>query len=397
MFKKSTGILFYLAGDVKMKYIGYYNSVLNKEDRSCVPSAVTKMDYIAETLVKNGEEVQFISNSVSLSGNYYRSKKLCIAEKISLKLFTCLPGTSKIMRIFSRWGVNMQMFVYLLLHVKKREKVIVYHSLGYMKMIDILHRLKKFYLILEVEEIYSDVNESLKKICDKERDYLKKADAYIFSTELLDEIVNIECKPSCIVYGTYKVKEPIDISEKNNDWEKDKLHIVYAGTFDRDKGGVDIAISAANDLPEEYHVHIIGFGTEKDIKRVKQQIAAVKMRSHCIITYDGLLLGEDYDAFIQQCDIGLSTQNPNSAFNSTSFPSKVLSYMANGLRVVSIKIPVLEIASIGKYLYYYEEQNSEKLAQTIKKIDFSIPYEGREVLKRLDLNFQQELKRMMEV
>lgn len=380
-----------------MKYIGYYNNVINKEDRECVPSAVTKMDYIVDTLVKNGEKVEIVSNSGSTSGNYCKSQKLHISQNVSLKLFACIPGRNKIMKVISRCGVHIQLFVYLFLNTKKNEKVIVYHSLGYAKIINFLYRLKKFCLILEVEEIYSDVNESLHRRRNREICYLRKADGYIFSTELLNEEINRERKPYCVVYGTYNCKELLQISDTDDNNEKDKIHVVYAGTFDGDKGGVDIAIEATRFLTKEYHMHILGFGTEKDVERVKHHIADVTKESESTITYDGLLLGEEYEKFIQQCDIGLSTQNPDSAFNVTSFPSKILSYMTNGVRTVSIKIPVLEIASIGPYLFFYEEQKPEKLAQAIKQIDISIPYEGREIIRKLDLDFKKELKCILEV
>lgn len=42
--------------------------------------------------------------------------------------------------------------------------MIVYHSLYYMRFIKILRKLKRFNLILEIEEIYSDVlNDEVRK------------------------------------------------------------------------------------------------------------------------------------------------------------------------------------------------------------------------------------------
>lgn len=44
--------------------------------------------------------------------------------------------------------------------------------------------------------------------------------------------------------------------------------------------------------------------------------------------------------------------------------------MANGLRVVSVRIPVVEESGIGKCVYYYDEQTPENIAKAIKSIDF---------------------------
>ena len=99
-----------------------------------------------------------------------------------------------------------------------------------------------------------------------------------------------------------------------------------------------------------------------------------------------MLSGEDYIRFIQSCDIGLSTQNPDAAFNATSFPSKILSYMANGLRVVSIRIPAIERSAVGNEVMFYNEQTPE------------VELGGRDskaVIEQLDLKFKEELARLI--
>ena len=65
--------------------------------------------------------------------------------------------------------------------------------------------------------------------------------------------------------------------------------------------------------------------------------------------------------------------------------------MANGLRVVSIRIPAIETSAVGKYMYYYEDQTPENIAKTITEIDFNDGYNGKEVISDLDNNFSKEL------
>ena len=116
----------------------------------------------------------------------------------------------------------------------------------------------------------------------------------------------------------------------------------------------------------------------------------------CTLTYDGLLKGEDYIRFIQKCQIGLSTQNPNAAFNATSFPSKILSYMANGLRVVSIRIKAIEESSVGLGISYYEHQTPEEIAKAIMKVDMNNNYESRERIKELNESICNQLPIFLE-
>ena len=117
--------------------------------------------------------------------------------------------------------------------------------------------------------------------------------------------------------------------------------------------------------------------TKKKKRKCLTLSTAFQKSQKAKITYDGLLSGEEYIKFIQSCDIGLSTQNPNGKYNDTSFPSKILSYMANGLRVVSVRIPVVEESGIGKCVCYYDEQTPENIAKAIKSIDFSEEYDSR--------------------
>ena len=105
---------------------------------------------------------------------------------------------------------------------------------------------------------------------------------------------------------------------------------------------------------------------------------------------------EDYIRFIQSCDIGLSTQNPKAAFNSTSFPSKILSYMANGLRVVSIRIPAIETSAVGKYMYYYEEQQPKEIAKAIMSVNMNDDYNGRKIISNLDTEFYKNIAKLLE-
>ena len=208
---------------------------------------------------------------------------------------------------------------------------------------------------------------------------------------LLTEKVNKSNKPYTISYGTYTVEH--DRKCKFNDG---KIHIVYAGTFDPRKGGAQASLSAVPYLTSDYHMHIIGFGDKPDVESVLHQIDELSKTSMCELTYDGMLTGEDYIRFIQSCDIGLSTQNPEDKFNDSSFPSKILSYLANGLHVVSIKIPVVEKSKIGPMIHFYDKNSGKDIASAITEVNINSPYNSREMIKELNSDFVSEMKKMLE-
>lgn len=373
----------------KVYYLGYYDTIENKEEkRNYVLSASNKMSYIIEALENAGYDVEVISASHTGNNRFYRGKLVSIGKNSKLRLFDTTPWGNKICRVISILSMRHQYYKYILNNLTANDTLIVYHSVDYADLIAKAKQKIGFRLILEVEEIYADVNG---KESDRVKEYklFNAADAYIFPTKMLDEKLNIDKKPSIIIHGTYKV-EP-QIVDKFNDG---RVHIVYAGTFDPRKGGT-VAAATARFLNENYHIHILGFGNKSDRDNLLNEINRTSKLSSCKTTFDGLLSGSDYTKFIQGCHIGLSTQNPNASFNATSFPSKILSYMANGLRVVSVDIPAVKYSGIGDYLYYYHSQTPEDIANAIKSIELNEDYDSRSVISKLNETFKSDLKGLL--
>jgi len=370
----------------KIKYVGYYDIQGNAaENRNYALSATNKMTYIISALAKIGYNIDIISASETKNNQGYPGKTIKIDDTTNLKLFKTFKLGNKLNKFISIISLKVFLILHLMINIKRNESVILYHSLAYLSIFKFLKKIKKFNLILEVEEVYADVINS-DKYRKKEYDYFKYADAYIFPTELLNDKINTDNKPYTIIYGTYQVEPDRDC--KFNDG---KIHCVYAGTFQPEKGGSSAAVDTAQYLNGDYHIHIIGAGSEKDERALLEHINEISNKTECTLTFDGLKSGDEYTKFIQSCDIGFSTQNPNGMYNDTSFPSKVLSYMANGLRVVSVRIKALETSAVNDYLYYYENNTPEAIAETVKNISLNDGYHSRKLIKELDTKFTKDL------
>ena len=343
-------------------YIGFYNpkDKINN-DRELFPAAQTKMYSIIETLEELNYKIHLISMNSTIGKNNEKSVFMSITDKVDLKFFYAFSKRNKLYQILN--------FVYL--------------------RMQFLKKIIGFNLILEMEEIYADVMDD-EETKHKELEYAKISDAYIFSTEMLNKQVNKNKKPYVVINGTYKVEE-----SREKLFQDEKIHVVYAGILDPRKGA-GLAVEAAFFLSEKYHVHILGFGSIQDIQLIKDKI--LKIDSNCLaeITYEGLLSGEEFIEFIQSCDIGLCTQNPDSTFNNTSFPSKILMYLSNGLRVVSINIPAIRTSKVNSLLYYYDVQTPENIAKTIMNVDLNHEYNSRLLISKLNFEFKNELKKLLE-
>lgn len=381
-----------------MKYLCYYD-VDDRQNRKYILSAKNKLDYIFSAIERiTDEKLEIVSMSETKGKKRQPGRIENVSPNATLKLFSSIGKKNKLTKIIDYVLLPVKTFLYLLIHTHKDENVIVYHSLSFCTLISIAKKIKHFRLILELEEIYSDVSGGEKQR-KKELKFSESADAYIFPTELLDHLVNTKHKPSVIIYGTYQIEEDRKINVFNNNLQEQSgtiIHCVYAGTLDPRKGGAAAAAAAAEYLPDCYHIHILGFGSEQQIQDMKDLISDISYRSDAKVTYDGLLSGEEYIRFIQSCDIGLSTQDPTAAFNATSFPSKILSYLANGLRVVSIKIPAIEQSAVGDMLYYYTEQTPEEIANAILSTQLNDGYDGRTVVGHLHKKFTTELLNLLQ-
>ena len=374
----------------KIIYIGYYNSLKNSQKRNIFLPAVNKMNYIIEILDEK-TQVNVLSVSESVVKEDYPLTKEKLFNNSELILLPSRKNGNIFQRILRKILIKYSLIKYILKNTNKNTKVIVYHSLGYLNTISFLKKIKKFEFILEIEEIYSDVTQN-KKIRKKEIDFFKKADKYIFITQLLNEKVNLKKKPYVITHGTYRVE-----SQKSNKFrnEDGKVHVVYAGNINPIKGGANIAINVAEYLTENYCIHILGIGSKEEIENIKKIISEVSLKTKCTIKYEGVKVGVSYIEFLQGCDIGLSTQNLDTDFNHTSFPSKILSYMSNGLKVVSVDIPAVRSSNIGEYVYYYRHQSSKEIARVIQEINIFDGYDSREIVSKLNKKFKKELFEML--
>lgn len=374
---------------MKIFYLGFYNSQnTSKSEREYIPAAQTKMNFIIDTFKDLNCKLHLISMNSSVCKKNQKSQQINLDKNVDLRYFYSFSKNNILFKILNHYFLRIQLILYFLKYIKSNDCVIVYHSIVYLNIIKYLKKILNFKLILEMEEIYGDVYQN-SDLRFKELKFAKLADSFIFPTVLLNEIANPNNKPYIIIHGTYKAE-----AQRKKIFKDDKVHVVYAGTLDPRKGAL-ATVESAFFLPENYHIHILGFGSKKDVQSIKERILRINSNSLANITFEGLLSGEEFIKFVQSCDIGLCTQNPYSTFNNTSFPSKILMYLSNGLRVVSINIPAIKTSKINSILYYYDIQSPKNIAEAIKNIDLNKEYDSKSLINQLNLEFKNELKKML--
>lgn len=371
----------------RIKYFTYHGCNNPDRFRFNSPASDSLVDYIVSVLNRCGYSVDIISRAQS-STNKYLSGSIEKERENTIRFFASFGKKNNKLWVFNMWFMNIQFFIWCLANIKKGEQVLVYHSLGYTRTFLFLKKYRKIRIVGEINEIYQDVHKQRAYRCKKEYDFINNCDKYIFTTELLNKKLNQFHKPFIIIHGLYSI-ENVTLPKFNDG----KIHVVYGGTLDKAKG-CGTAAEATLFLPRNYHVHICGFGKESEINEIKSIVNSVVLKSKASITFEGELVGKQYNEFIQKCHIGLCPQDPNMAFNSTSFPSKILVYLANGLNVVSINIPAIQDSAVSTCISFYNNQNPEEIANAIIECSKTTNI-GQQLLLTLDCEFKNNLGKLL--
>lgn len=365
-------------------FVGYDSKECYSENRDVSAAAMTKATYICKKLNEIGYCVDIISNAASKNDSgIYRSHKYSISNLNTLFITPSVGNRGRLKRIANRFLSNIWLFLYGIIHIKKNETILVYHGLRKENVILALKKLKSLCLVLEVEELYQNVGKLGSRTVQLENRVIRCADKYIAITEELNALINKTGKAYCILNGTYEY-----IGKKTLTGEG-KKKLVYAGTFNAEKGGVYKAVDVMEKLPDDYRLAVLGFGSEAEIAAVKDYILNRKDRRENI-EYVGLLRGQEFIDYLKECDIGLSTQNSHGDYNDTSFPSKILTYICCGLKVVSVRIPVVENSQISACVSMYDDGNIDNLAEAIISAQSSSA-DCEEIINRLDIEFERQL------
>lgn len=369
-------------------YVAYYNPIQEMGKRVANYAGEDKIDYICEKLNQIGESVTILSNTKSISKKWAKKTVYKETKEKRIVMFASLPRCNVILHAVDVLYGYIQLATYILFHVKKNDTVLVYHSLGYRDVIRKIRFIKPFRYILEVEELFQFIDHSTSSFKNRENEIFQYPDAFLFSNRILNSLINTDDRPAVIINGVYKNQKRLFVGKKDS-----KIKVVYAGSFEPQKG-VDYVINAAMYLEPKYEIRIIGFGGQEDTDRVLKLIEKVNQGKMCRVYFDGIFKGDEYIRYLQKCDIGVCIQNPSDKFNLYEFPSKIFSYMTNGLKVVTNRLEQIEQSEVCSYLTIAEDISSQGVAAAIRKANSS-KIQADRVLDDLDMRFKEEIKKLV--
>ena len=306
-----------------------------------------------------------------------------VAYACSLNLNVRLSGF--IANVFAQ----IQLFFYLLSLSAKNDTVLFYHERFYAPIFKMIRKIKKLNIICDIEELYTVHAQYASKVIEQEKRYLRSFDRYIVATSELIPAIGIKGKPCVVCNGVYA---PILAGESPKDTSC--IRVLYAGTFDKTKGGVYAAISAFKYLDTKFRLIVCGWGNQEEVSLVQSMAREVNTeKGEEQITYRGFVpnTSQEYRDLLLSSHIGLSTQNPEGDYNTTSFPSKIFEYMRYGLIVVSTPLKVVETLPIARCVTTIQPYSPQGIAEAIRKASVETPQSQFHFLQEMHRLFLQKM------
>jgi hypothetical protein len=114
------------------------------------------------------------------------------------------------------------------------------------------------------------------------------------------------------------------------------------------------------------------------------------------VIFQGTLTGQAYSDFLADCDIALNLQTRDNHSMDMAFPSKVVSYLAHGLHVISTRLNTLATSDVAAFIDFTDTDDPAAIAKQIIAVDLREASDPRPLLDQLDQNVHQELKHLIE-
>ncbi|WP_394962508.1 glycosyltransferase [Candidatus Allofournierella excrementigallinarum] len=377
-------------------YVGFYSSPEDNLRRKNVRQSIAgtvKMDFILKCLRKLDCKIVLVSIMPSQDSGFQRQETIVVNDR---ETHVYLPAL--VLRVFGKNIVRGDLSLFFLKrflrkNVAKDDVVISYHSLVFGQFFQALRKKLGFRWVSQVEELYrlSAEAHKNKELLWKEEKMIAGADGYLFVNDILPEKYAKQA-PYAVSYGNYTVF----LEERAKETNAAKKHIVvYAGIITEDSG-VYLLIQAMRNLPSQYQLRIIGMGPDRNIEEMHRQIAYVNEKTEQgKVQYLGTKTGEELTRFLAECDIGCSMLNTSDDF-LVAFPSKILTYLGHGLKVVASRSACVTKSKLAPVLFFCDN-NEEALAQTIVKAANSGFTGGSDCLRQMETSFCERLANVLDV
>ena len=365
-------------------YVCFYAEPEFSKEIVSYPSVWSKINYVSDSLKKCGYDVCYLCPVLPHNGKFRKRTVQIDSHEKHIYFSAHTGGKFKFGNKFNSFLQMFKILMYLVKNAKKDDRILIYHSMFHTFWVPILKNIFKKPYFLQIEDVFSALSPEGKSFEDKEWKFFETANGYLCVNSLIKDKIHNPA-PKIISHGRYVVSDILE-NKKN-----DKCRLVYAGVIEQVRNGAFLAAETMQYLSDRYELVILGFGEEKDINDLKTLVNRINAEKgwECV-KYLGYMSGEEYLRELQKCSIALSTHKydeTNMKSADYTFPSKLLVYLGNGLRIVAQDLKCLRTSNINEYITYYKSPTPQSVAEAVMKIDISKDYDCIEMIKELDKEF----------
>ena len=358
----------------KNYYIGFCFPDGAEKEYACAVPGDLKMKYIASKFGGNLTVVSLAPKKRAGRGRRFSSS---IGTMKTLFSFGTKNALARKLNEFVR---KVYLFFLFRFKIRPCDNALIYHS-TYTMFISRLCPIRRRHVILEVEEIYGHDALADKPYLKKELAAIKRFAKFITVNDYIAPSLGIP-EENCVV--SYGVVNP-DYQKKKRQFDRNHIHVLYAGTISERKSGAFAAARCAEFLPKRYRMHIAGFGSEGAVKELREIIDdSNRHDGRCRIEFHGMLTGDALDSLLDSCDVGISTYVMRPDFANHSCPSKLMTYVTHGLKVVSGYSDALGMAEIARNWSFFRTYDPKEIAAAIERAASVEASDYKTVLREVD-------------
>ena len=309
---------------------------------------------------------------------------------LSDKTILINPPTLKCSRIEDKifWKAKLRLTIkkYLREYAKPGDFVFAYHSIASTQILAEYKTKFKFKLIIQIEEIYSEIYKQFKGQNVYELDSLIKGDGFLVANAQLRAKFSKVDQDCPILLGDMRL--PKTFSPKIDDG---KIHLVYGGTLSREKISLDQLILPILKLPRIFVLHVYPSNNKSELAKYLSEMAD-KIKGRVFV--EEPLVGEQYFTNISKYHIGLAINIDSPELSSFAIPSKIINYLKCELKVVSTPLKSVKQSDYSNLIFVSKGFSPEEIADAIEncaKINISC----ENTIEILSRTFAQNLENLI--
>lgn len=372
----------------KIFYIGWYISDNDKDKFSGNVPGNLKMHYVVDQLKESGNTPEIVSFARKKGTTGLYLTKMSSSQGCIVRYLGGIGGNGRLAQKFD-FLMKRFLFIWLcLFKIRTSDTIVLYHSVALTNLMAKLRKVVKRHVILEVEEVYGYAAVGDRPWVDIEIESIKQMDAHICVNDGMLHMLSLNPEKFVANYGVGVFPE-----RRVQRFSDGKVHVVYAGTIEMKKLGALTAVESAAFFPDNYILHILGFGTEENMNRLKEKIVEINSKAGCVkVEYNGYKSGSELDDFLFSCHIGLSSNVMRPNFANNTFPSKVITYMCHDLSVVLGYAEAFYDVPISQGWSFYHEFKPQKIAEAVASVEIKPIGYYQKYINQMNDNLQTFIK-----